>query len=308
MGLLDFAGYNLPLALKNIGRRWSETSGTGLGNQINQAFTRDSTRQSLLAGVNSQYPDGWEYDLSGNIVPTPTRQPRSQDTQPQNTGTDYGYSGGTSTPQELPPAFLEMFNGNYFTSPDDYFNAILAEIDAEANRTKERGRKEFGRSRSSLLEQVARLMEDLGQQETEGQANIDTYYGGLGDIYQSSQGVRKDQFGQEVGKERGRIKQDETKGLQDLDRQLNEYLEGVDRTRQANVGKTFGDAFDIRQQFASSNPATAGQVGVIPGAQVTDQSALLKNLNSFLAPSNLRQRFAQATPSGNVSNYLNPLG
>lgn len=282
------------------------------------------------SGVTRPDPVGQQQDIAGNwFTPTAvasTRSaPLSQDQGPSVedlfSQISSGTGGGTATEPEILPTW--MFEGNVFNDFIQYLTAKNAEVDrtyqeglGQLNQSREKVRGDVGRQKTSFLEQVARLFEDLSSEEKKGQSNIGAYYGGLGDIYQSSQGVRENEFASEVGRERSRIGQDRDKGIGELDRVLDEYLQAsqideqdLGRRRTAALDNNYQSAADLRSNLAVNPTAQLRSVNPTSGAvSVTDTSALLNNLNSFLTPNSLRQRYNQATPSGNISSYLNPLG
>lgn len=229
-------------------------------------------------------------------TPTPTNP-----TNPARSGAAGADGGLAADPIQQ---FLEMFNGEYYDDPTAYFEALLQSIDDEAAGARTRGRDEYGRNKSSLLEQVAQLFTDIDQQERKGQGDITGYYAGLGDIYQSSEDVRRGEFAGDVTKERTRVTKEKDTSLASMDRALDDYLKGVDQTREQSVGKTFNDARSVRSQFAP----TANFAAATPGSvNLQDTSALVRNLEQFLSPGNVRDRYrSNKGGEGGIYSYLNP--
>lgn len=200
-------------------------------------------------------------------------------------------------------------------------NALLEQITAqllqslgllEGKRTG--ARQSTDRSKSRLMQQVAQMLEELTQGETKGRQDIGSYYSGLGDIYQSSEGVRQEDLGRQVASERGRVEREKTSNIEDIDRSLAEYLQGTnleerglyDQATQMR-DQAYGGATDLRGQFNVNQAALNTADPSIGAVQMTDTSALLKQLNDFLTPSNLRNRnrTAGSNSTNPIYSYLN---
>lgn len=271
---------------------------TVIANNINQR--RETQDWNQFTG----FGDMISGEQMGPFRPAATTQPTPTNTNPFDTNKDETGDSGSA----LIDAFLQLFEGQYYTDPTEYYNATLGSIDRTADEQRGRARDEAGRSRTSLLDQVAQLFEQLDTEERKGKGNIASYYGGLGDLYQSSQGVREQEFAGDIAKERGRVGKERDTSNADIDRWLSDQMTSIDQTRQGAIGQQFGSAMDIRNQFAEKYQPNL--VNTKPGAvNVTDTSALLKNLNAFLTPSNVSQRYrGQSGSQGDVYSYLNPLG
>lgn len=260
--------------------------------------------------INSADPNnsGYSVDNMSDLGPS---APPAAPAAPAGGGT-----GGTTL--ELP---TRIFNGRQLGEAD-YWGALDESITEELlrslgllgqGRTKARG--DTDRSKSRLMEQVTQMLQDLLGSEQKGNQDIDAYYGGLGDLYQSSQGVRKDQFGQEVATERTRVNTEKTNNIDDIDRALAEYLQGTDQEEQG----LYRQANQLRDQNFSSTAEFAGQLAANPNSrvrsyntnvgapQVTDTSALLKQLNAFLTPASMRRSYDTPGQGNNpLYQYLNP--
>lgn len=247
-----------------------------------------------------------------------------------NLGGGYSDGGTALSAVAEEPEIVDLpswiFEGNVFKNYIDYMNAINGSVDRElqsslglleGERSKARG--ESDRSRSSLLAQVADLLSDLSSRETKGQNDIGAYYGGLGDIYQSSEGVRRDQFTGEVNTERSRVNRDRDTNMAEIDRALNEYISGTDQQQQSLVSQARGlkdqnyaSANDFRSQLAYSPNSQLRQVDPQLGnIQLSDTSALLAQLNQYLTPDNIRSgyRYRSGGDAANpIYSYLNAMG
>lgn len=257
------------------------------------------------------------YGLSPTGQPLPAPQ-----TAPGSTGGSGGGGGGSAaTEADILDVPIWDYEGNVFQNYTDWLAAIDAGVEKEflnslgqLNKGRDKAREDTGRTKSRLLEQVVNLLAEVTKSEKKGQQDIESYYGGLGDIYQSSQGVREKQFADEVTGERGRIDKEKTTNLEDIDRSLNEYLEstnteesGLRQRADQLKDQQFSNAVQFRDQLAVNPTAQMRQYNPnIGAAQITDTSALRQQINQYISQGKSRNRY-QATGSSPTYNYLNPV-
>lgn len=282
----------------------------GGGSQIGQGFGRrraQRTNPTLLASESYRSPEvqteqgahDAEFQRAAELGIDPFAD-RSGLTEAQRTYIMTGRwpdeqipaspSGGTTGAGqfELP---TWIFEGNVYRNFIDYINAMGEAIDRELSTDIGRAREESGRTRS-------RFLEELGKQEQKGQADLGSYYSNLGDIYQSSEGIRRTGLEQEVGQQRAT-------GLQDIDRALNDYIQGRTTAAKEQRGGTFQSVAEMRDQLARNPGARFNQVDPTGRIQLSDTSSLLAQLNSFLQPEALRRRY-QGGNVNPINQYLNP--
>lgn len=280
----------------------------------------NSTPQTVFpAGGKIYAGDPATYGLSPTGQPLPAPAPGAG-----GTGGSGGSGGGGGSALAGEPDIFDLpswiFEGNVYQNYTDYLAAIDAGVDKELldslgqlNKGRDKAREDTGRTKSRLLEQVVNLLAEVTKSEKKGQQDIESYYGGLGDIYQSSQGVREKQFADEVTGERGRIDKEKTTNLEDIDRSLNEYLESTNVEESGLRGRAsqlkdqqFTGAAEFRDQLALNPTAQMRQYNPnIGAAQVTDTSALLSQLNQFLSPGSMRSRRQTTNNASPIYSYLN---
>lgn len=138
-------------------------------------------------------------------------------------------------------------------------NAVNASSLLDANDNSIGG--DIGKAKSSLLKQVMELLSQYDKQETQGLGNLSAYYGNLGDVYQSSQGVRETETRDEANKARTSARTQQTEGLSGLQRTLQDYLL-QDKTSRNNLATNYRSTLDTMQNGAIGNLSESLNRGV----------------------------------------------
>lgn len=293
---------NAPGGILDRGRWNRASSGALVGDSNIYDPLTDTSVGNTVSNYTAGVPSGNLFAANSRLYRNPGQG--SASVAGPTTGGELDSLGSAIEPEV--PSYLQLFEGNYYTDPAAYYEAILAALMGEGEKQKGRYREDYGLQKSSLLDQISRLFEDLGREETKGKQNIEGYYGSLGDIYQSSQGVRENEFNQDIARERGRITKSKDESVSALDRQLNEYLSGVDTQVQQGIDSTYGQALSTRGELAPTKQFAYSAPGSV---NVQDTSALLKNLEAFLSPKNVQQNRRRGSNTANdVYSYLNPIG
>lgn len=176
----------------------------------------------------------------------------------------------------------------------------------------------LGRSKSSLLKQVADLIDSYVKGEKTAKGNLNSYYANLGDAYQSSQGVREAETTDQFAKARTDAQTQQTEGLAGLQRTLSDYL-NADQTNRTNLARNYVTTLDSAQNASEADLASGLGRNITPAdvnvASPTVTATATQDNTGLLGA--LRKAangvFRLQTPNGqtdtsNVLKYLYNLG
>lgn len=201
-----------------------------------------------------------------------------------------------TTPQAGARPSLGLFQGKEYFDPSELYTDQLAYLDSvygtnlsTMRQNKQRQVDTFGRQRSGLAQQLQELLSQYDEQEKQGLGELATYYGNLGDIYQSSQGVREGEFKGSVETARGKSRTQAQENESAIERALAEYLGEYDRSEQElargyqgsrdEIGNRVLGDIDTRlgvRDLAASNVETD-----LTPAEIANNNALLGNLEGL---------------------------
>lgn len=260
-----------------------------------------------LVAANQIKGAGTAANNFANRVMQKTAAPQTTEPGTETLGLDIPPGGDPGTGGGLGEGFLQFFNGQWYTDPESYYNAVNSEIDSQYFAAEAAARGETEGKKTEFSTRIRDLLGDLESQQREGQSNIGSYYSNLGDIYQSSEGVRRQDLNQEVDRETGRLRGEETAGISSLDSALARYLDQLGVTRRENIGRNFQDAASIAQalsQGAGSYSVFNPEAGA---SQIQSGRGLLDSLSRFLAPTNTRRAFGSPTRRSGapINSFLN---
>lgn len=274
--------------------------------------------QALSYGITGTYSDyvGWV---------------KSQMNPQQTSSTGGGVA--TEEPARWTP---KQFLGTTYNTESDYYNARRAYVDS-INREKLSaldkaiqdaigGRNvdinsaggELGRQRSSLLDMVNKSMQNYDKSEQSALGNLSNYYSNLGEITQSSQGVRENETRGEYTTARSDLEKQKTEQMSSLDRALQNYLYQDTQNRNALALGYTQDIDQLVNQVSDSlvsnqniDPARLSYSAPTINAKATgDNSALINSLNSMRSAPAI-QRFGinpGKTDTNAILNYLYGMG
>lgn len=312
-------------ALKNTKDRWLSGQGAfdPYSAQINRAQASSGAYGTERYQAFPKSDGGWDYFKDAKPISEDQWLAESGLNKPgyadavnaagamEQYGTDNGDTGGNvggnvgdTTGTEFPPT---SFLGQIYYNLEDLINAkrdyldrtyqsSLQDLDrslqgqtgytnpVEVNFENVGG--EYGRSKQSILDQVTKLLDQYNKGEESALGNIGTYYSNLGDIYQSSRGVRENKTKGEYADARTDVNKQKTENLGALDRSLQDYLYQGTQAK-STLASNYQSALDdlINQSEESINRATnrinpviQGYNATVGGKDVNNRQGLLNDL------------------------------
>ena len=183
--------------------------------------------EAFRAHANSYETPVQSYGTSGGL---PATQNTSQSLTSSDTGGGGGGDGGTPT-----PAFEAYYNGQLYTDPEAYQNAVRADLVTNFNNQK----AQLDRAYDSGLISFDQKQEQLGKLRTKSMSDIAGFFSAASpEAYQSTQG-----------------------GLQDEAQQTYETnTTDLSRQKQGFVADTLGNIQSLQQDYQSKADMLAGQL------------------------------------------------
>jgi len=325
------AGYNLPDTLK-----YAFTPQT--------AYAQDSTKglDYSQSPINNQYvpTPPTEYPYNGvansaaafpqfyNQPSTPTQTPKPTSQPTANTQTTGGASGGTSSGSTgtQQPQSLGFFMGKEYFDPAQLYQDQLSYLDnvygtnlSGLRKGKQNQVDTYTKQKTDLATQLQDLLSQYADQQKTGMGNLASYYGGLGDIYQSSQGTREADLANQVNTASTKAKTTATQGQSAIDKALQDYLGnyGQSENQLAAQYQTAKDQIanglvqDLGSRVGVQQAVGNGVQTNLTPDQINTNSDLIAQLNAlrtgstFNNPFNFQQGQLQTNP---ILQYLAGLG
>ena len=122
-------------------------------------------------------------------------------------------------------------------------NAGLRRYIGGENNTWENVGGEIGERKTSFLKQIADALDNYTKSEAQDYGKIRGYYAGLGDVSQSSEGIRNADVAQEYAKDRADLDTQKTQGLTGLQRTFQDYLDSVN-SQKTNLARNYMTTLD----------------------------------------------------------------
>lgn len=179
------------------------------------------------------------------------------------TGTGRAGSAG-ATPVTAAPGTpsatqsLGFFQGKEYYDPAELYADQLSYLDNlyggrvnQFRQAKTRQLDKYGRQKADVNDQLAELLGLYDTQEKEEKGNIATYYGNLGDIYQSSEGVRLADLATNVEGARTKTRKQSERNISAIDEAIAEYLGEADQTEQGLAKEYQGSRDEIGNNVIS---------------------------------------------------------
>ena len=186
---------------------------------------------------------------------------------------------------------------------------------------------DLGRQKKGFLQQILDNLEGIDRSQKENTQNINTYYSGMGDITQSSQGFRQNELDTETGKARGRVNEQKQEGISSLERALADYLNQDQQARRGiasdyqtkrdsltnETESSIQDIGDNLEQLkvAMQNAVYQGKDPSMIRQEIARNQNIFDQLVKARQGSNIFKQFGSVNGDVNtpeILNYLNPQG
>lgn len=228
----------------------------------------------------------------------PDRSPQDQGSRGTQTQTSQVSGGNRPTPAPVAaqPRSLGWFMGKEYFDPAELYDDQLEYLDSiygtnlsRLRSGREKTREDFGRQKAGLANQLVELLADYDRQESQGLGSIASYYGGLGDIYQSSQGAREAGFRGDVERARTKTRDQAKEQETALERSLGDYLKTSEDEEQ-NLARTYATSRseinnkilnDIVDRLAIKELASSGQATDLTAEDIALNATSLQGLQGL---------------------------
>lgn len=219
-----------------------------------------------------------------------------------STGSGSGATNGSGGDQ---PVSLGFFNGKEYFDPTQLYNDQLAFLDATygtnlstLNKNKQTQLDAYGKQKTDVANQLTDLLGTYDKNQATGQQNLNTYYSGLGDITQSSQGTRESNLLNDIATARTKANTQATDQQSALDKAIATYQDQSTgsqndlATKYQQTKDTMANQIvnDIASRLATQQLAAQGVDTGLSTQQINDNSnllPLLQNAKARLFNSNL---------------------
>jgi hypothetical protein len=305
-------GYNDPSRQKSVydpinGKGYAATpaqtnSGPAIYPQKPEGYVDPNARQYSTAGASG----------GGTPAPDPIPEP----VYVPNNQTFLGQTFDLNSPEGLlnylnaKKSYIDTTNRDLLGQIDTNFKKFTGGTDRNVNIGNVGG--SLGTQKTNFLQSIADALQTYASGQNRDMGDINAYYGGMGDVTQSSQGVRQSNTVQDYNQAIGKTNTSKTQGMGSLETALSDYL-GQDTQQRNQVAQQYQGAQDELANQVNTDVQAKMQVpitlaeqyqGVAPTAyqgQIDRNQSLLSSLQGA---GNMFKNFGQSNGGENIAAIL----